>query len=128
MEGKILVVDDEDSPRKVLKIELVNEGYDVQTASDGDDAIAMIDKEKFDLVILDIKMPRVNGYEVLKHVKGKYHDTRVIMMTSFLDLKAALETKRLGAEDLLQKPYDSGMMLATVERVLKNPPKPGGST
>ena len=130
MEGKILVVDDEESPRRVLKIELVNEGYDVQTASDGDEAIAMVDNEGFDLVILDIKMPRVNGFEVLKHVKQNHPDVRVIMLTSFLDLKAAVETKRLGAEDLLQKPYDPASMLATIHRVLKNPPrtKPADNT
>jgi len=123
MPGKLLVVDDEESPRRVLKIELVNEGYDVQTASDGDEAIAMVDKESFDLLILDVKMPRVDGFQVLKHVKERYPATRVIMLTSFLDLKAAVEAEKLGADQLMQKPYDSAALLATVGRVLKNTPK-----
>ena len=123
MPAKLLVVDDEESPRRVLKIELINVGYEVQEASDGDEAIAMIDKEGFDLLILDIKMPRVNGFEVLKHSKGKHPDTKVIMMTSFLDLKAAVEAKKLGADDLLEKPYDSSAMLAAVERALHPSPK-----
>jgi len=117
--ARLLVVDDEDSPRRVLKAELVNEGYDVETASDGDEAIAMIDKEKFDLLILDVKMPRVNGFEVLRYSKEKHPEARVIMITSFLDLKAAVEAKKLGADDLLEKPYESAAMLAAVDRVLK---------
>ena len=119
MQGKLLVVDDEESPRKVLRIELLNEGYDVQTASDGDEAIAMVDKERFDLLILDVKMPRVNGFEVLRYSKEKHPEARVIMITSFLDLKAAVEAKKLGADDLLEKPYESAAMLAAVDRVLK---------
>ena len=65
----ILVVDDEDSLRTVLSSELINEGYEVRTAPDGDDAIQEMGKALFDLVLLDIKMPRMNGFEVLKHIK-----------------------------------------------------------
>ena len=123
MPAKLLVVDDEESPRRVLKIELINVGHEVQEASDGDEAIAMIDRERFDLLILDVKMPRVNGFEVLKYSKEKHPDTKVIMMTSFLDLKAAVEARKLGADDLLEKPYDSSAMLAAVERALHLPQK-----
>jgi DNA-binding NtrC family response regulator len=122
MDWKVLVVDDEESPRKVLRLELLDVGFDVRIASDGDDAIAAIEKEKFDLVLLDIKMPRVNGFEVLKFIKEKHGDTRVIMMTSFADLKSATESEKLGAEGFLIKPYELSVLMKTIDRVLKEPP------
>lgn len=115
---KILVVDDEDALRTVLSGELVSEGYDVRTAADGDDAIANFQKESFDLVLLDIKMPRMNGFEVLKFIKEKFPKTKVVMLTGFADLKNAIESKKLGAEDFVSKPYDLVDLLTTIERVL----------
>ncbi|HCV42556.1 MAG TPA: hypothetical protein DGH68_03660 [Bacteroidetes bacterium] len=122
---KILVVDDEASPRTVLRLELLDAGFNVQVASDGDEAIAAIEKERFDLLLLDIKMPRVNGFEVLTFVKEKYSDTRVIMMTSFADLKSATESEKLGAEGFLIKPYELSVLMKTIDRVLKEPPGKG---
>lgn len=116
--NKILVVDDEDALRTVLSGELVSEGYDVRTAADGDDAISSVQKETFDLVLLDIKMPRMNGFEVLKFIKEKHPKTKVVMLTGFADLKNAIESKKLGAEDFVSKPYDLVDLLTTIERVL----------
>ncbi len=116
--NKILVVDDEDALRTVLSGELVSEGYDVRTAADGDDAISNVQKETFDLVLLDIKMPRMNGFEVLKFIKEKHPKTKVVMLTGFADLKNAIESKKLGAEDFVSKPYDLVDLLTTIERVL----------
>jgi len=114
----ILVVDDEDSLRTVLSSELINEGYEVRTAADGDDAIQEMGKASFDLVLLDIKMPRMNGFEVLKHIKEHYGNTKVVMLTGFADLKNAIESKKLGADDFVSKPYDLVDLLTTIERVL----------
>jgi DNA-binding NtrC family response regulator len=114
----ILVVDDEDSLRTVLSSELINEGYDVRTAPDGDDAIQEMGKSPFDLVLLDIKMPRMNGFEVLKHIKEQHGTTKVVMLTGFADLKNAIESKKLGADDFVSKPYDLVDLLTTIERVL----------
>lgn len=114
----ILVVDDEESLRTVLSSELVSEGYDVGTAADGDDAITELQKKSYDLLLLDIKMPRVNGFEVLRFVKDKHPHTRVIMLTGFADLKNAIESKKLGAEDFVSKPYDLVDLLTTIERVM----------
>jgi DNA-binding NtrC family response regulator len=116
--NKILVVDDEDALRTVLSGELVSEGYEVSTAADGDEAISNVQKENFDLVLLDIKMPRMNGFEVLKFIKEKYPKTKVVMLTGFADLKNAIESKKLGAEDFVSKPYDLVDLLTTIERVL----------
>ena len=116
--NKILVVDDEDALRTVLSGELISEGYEVRTASDGDEAMSGLQKEPFDLVLLDIRMPRVSGFEVLKYVKEKHPKTKVVMLTAFADLKNAIESKKLGAEDFISKPYDLVDLLTTIERVL----------
>ncbi len=116
--SSILVVDDEDALRTVLSGELASEGYEVRTASDGDEAVTELGKGTFDLVLLDIKMPRMNGFEVLKHIKEKHAKTKVVMLTGFADLKNAIESKKLGADDFVSKPYDLVDLLTTIERVL----------
>lgn len=116
--SRILVVDDEEALRTVLSSELTSEGYDVRSAGDGDEAIAILAKETFHLVLLDIKMPRMNGFEVLRHLKKHHPATRVVMLTAFADLKNAIESKKLGAEDFVSKPYDLVDLLTTIERVL----------
>lgn len=116
--NKILVVDDEEALRTVLSSELASEGYDVGTAADGADAISILQKEAYQLVLLDIKMPHMNGIEVLKHIKDKFPHTKVIMLTAFADLKNAIESKKHGAEDFVSKPYDLVDLLTTIERVL----------
>ena len=116
--SRILVVDDEDALRMVLSSELSSSGYEVATASDGDEAITVIQNKKFDLVLLDIKMPKVDGFEVLKFVKKNYPTMKVIMLTGFADLKNAIESKKHGAEDFVSKPYDLVDLLTTIERVL----------
>ena len=116
--SSILVVDDEDALRTVLSTELSSAGYQVATATDGDEAIAEVQNKKFDLILLDIKMHRVDGFEVLKFVKNTYPNVKVIMLTGFADLKNAIESKKLGAEDFVSKPYDLVDLLTTIERVL----------
>jgi DNA-binding NtrC family response regulator len=116
--SRILVVDDEDALRNILSGELSNSGYDVASASDGDEAISMISNKQFDLVLLDIKMPRVDGFEVLKFIKKNQPSVKVIMLTGFADLKNAIESKKHGAEDFVSKPYDLVDLLTTIERVL----------
>ncbi len=116
--NSILVVDDEDALRTVLSSELESEGYVVATAGDGDEAISILQGKSFDLVLLDIKMPRVDGFEVLRFIKERYPATKVIMLTGFADLKNAIESKKLGAEDFVSKPYDLVDLLTTIERVL----------
>ena len=116
--SRILVVDDEEALRTVLSSELKGEGYDVDTAADGDEAISVVQNKKFDLLLLDIKMPKVDGFEVFKFVKKSFPSIKVIMLTGFADLKNAIESKKLGAEDFVSKPYDLVDLLTTIERVL----------
>lgn len=114
----ILVVDDEEALRTVLSNELTGEGYNVETVTDGDEAITIVQEKPFDLILLDIKMPKVDGFEVLKFVKKNYPQIKVIMLTGFADLKNAIESKKYGAEDFISKPYDLVDLLTTIERVL----------
>ncbi len=116
--SKILVVDDEDALRTGLSGELTRKGYNVSTASDGDEAISGLQKETFDLVVLDIKMPRMNGFEVLKFVKEKHPETKVVMLAGFADFGNVIDVKKLGAEDFVAKPFDLANLLTTIERVL----------
>ena len=116
--NRILVADDEEALRTVLSSELEGEGYNVKSAADGQEAISMLQKLEFDLILLDIKMPNVDGFEVLKFVKEHAPKTKVVMLTGFADLKNAIESKKLGAEDFVSKPYDLVDLLTTVERVL----------
>ena len=116
--NRILVVDDEDALRTVLSSELEGEGYHVRSAADGQEAINILGGQEFDLILLDIKMPNVDGFEVLKFGKDRQPKTKVVMLTGFADLKNAIESKKLGAEDFVSKPYDLVDLLTTVERVL----------
>jgi DNA-binding NtrC family response regulator len=115
---RILVVDDEDTLRTVLSQELKGEGYEVETAADGQIAIDTLKNKQFELILLDIKMPNVNGFEVLKYIKQNHPNLKVIMLTGFADLKNAIESKKLGAEDFVSKPYDLVDLITTIERVL----------
>lgn len=102
---KILVVDDERSMRDVLSIMLKRAGYSVTEATDGEDAIAQLNKEIFDLVITDLKMPKAGGLEVLKAVKEASPDTVVLLITAFASTESAVEAMKRGAYDYLTKPF-----------------------
>jgi two-component system response regulator PilR (NtrC family) len=103
--AKILVVDDEKSMRGFLEIVLSKEGYQVTTASDGEEALRLIENDIFDLVITDIKMPKSGGLEVLKGVKETSPDTIVVMITAFATAETAIEAMKQGAYNYLTKPF-----------------------
>lgn len=102
---KILIVDDERSMRDVLSIMLKRAGYAVSTATDGEEAIGMLGSEIFDLVITDLKMPKVGGLEVLKAVKDASPDTVVLVITAFASTETAVEAMKRGAYDYVTKPF-----------------------
>ena len=103
--GRILIVEDEKSMREVLKILLEEEGYETLSASDGLDGIRMIQEDIFDIVITDIKMPRADGFEVLKKVKEISPTSIVIMITAFGTTESTIEAMKLGAYDYIHKPF-----------------------
>ncbi len=102
---KILVVDDEQSLRDVLSIMLKRAGYAVTSAMDGEEAIELLNKEIFDLVITDLRMPKIDGMEVLKAVKSASPGTVVLIITAFASADSAVEAMKQGAYDYLTKPF-----------------------
>jgi len=118
----VLVVDDDECLRYLLASTLELESFDVQIAGGGKDAIETVRKkqeknENFDIILLDIMMPDVDGWEVLKYVKSNAPSTKVIMLTAFYDTKSVVEAMRLGASDFLTKPLDIRDILASIVRV-----------
>jgi DNA-binding NtrC family response regulator len=116
---RILVVDDEEAVCKILKSELTVEGYQVDTALDGNTAINMLQDGKYDVILLDIKMPRVSGIDVLKFIKENVPDTQVIVLTAFPDINLAKDCIKLGAFDYTTKPYDINELLVNIENAIK---------
>jgi two-component system response regulator AtoC len=115
----ILAVDDEEVNLELLKRILGHEGYYVNTAPDGLAAINMLQTLPFDLVLLDIMMPHVDGIEVLKFVKSQFLDAEVIMLTGVQDVKTAVECMKLGAFYYIPKPYLASDLLALIDRALE---------
>jgi two-component system response regulator AtoC len=115
----ILAVDDEEPFLEILKNLLTEEDYSVELATDGVAAINKLQSFSFDLVLLDVKMPRVDGVEVLKYIKDHYFDTQVIMITGVSDITLAVECMQLGAYSYINKPLTSNEILAIIERALE---------
>jgi two-component system response regulator PilR (NtrC family) len=106
VETRLLVVDDEQSMRDMLRIVLKRDGYNVQVAENGRDAIELLRKEPFDLLLSDIQMPGASGVDVLRAAKDINRDMVVFMMTAFASTDTAVEAMRLGAVDYLTKPFN----------------------
>lgn len=102
----ILVVDNEKSMREMLSIALEKEGYEVETARNGEVAVEMVEKSNYDVVITDINMPRSNGIDVLDAVNRARPGTPVIMMTGYASPETAVETMKKGAYDYITKPFN----------------------
>ena len=120
--SKILIIEDEESIRRVLNKVLIQENktYNVVEAIDGVDGISKINSSKFDLILCDIKMPKKDGIEVLKHVLKESPNTPTIMISGHGDLETAVESMRLGAFDYISKPPDLNRLLNSVRSALLN--------
>ena len=120
--SKILIIEDEESIRRVLRKVLMEEdsSYNIIEAFDGDQAIEMVKKNKIDLILCDIKMPKKDGIEVLNFLIKDYQEIPVIMISGHGDLETAVESMRLGAFDYISKPPDLNRLLNSVRGALKN--------
>ena len=112
----ILVVDDETMMRNLLEKILVRDGYCVLLAEDGDRALEVLKENKIDLIISDMKMPRLNGFELLKIVKQEYPHVGMIMMTAYGDTYTVKDALLLGADEYITKPFKSYEISLVVER------------
>ncbi len=117
--ARILVVDDEESIRDLLRLVLTGEGHSVVTANDGEEAIEYLEAERFDLVITDLVMPTVNGVEVLRAARRIDPNYPVIVITGYPSVETVTELVRLGAGDYLTKPFSIDVVIVTVAKLLE---------
>ena len=112
---KILIIDDERAIRNSLGEILGDEGYEVDTAEDGPSALAKVDKERYDVIFCDIKMPGMDGTEVLEKLVAEGVDSAIVMISGHGDIGTAVECIKKGAFDFIQKPLDLNRILITIK-------------
>ncbi len=125
MNSRILLVEDE--PGLVLTVSdlLINEGYDVETAQDGESGLIAATTSAFDLIILDVMLPRRNGLDVCRDLRQRGYDTAILMLTAKTQVVDRVVGLKLGADDYLNKPFDPSELLARVEALLRRVKKEG---
>ena len=123
---KIWIADDDEAIRIVLEETLNEAGFETQVFETGDGLVKQLESESPDLIITDIQMPGMLGYDVLKHINNNFEDLPVIVMTAFADMQAAVESFGGGAFEYIPKPFDLEEALQIVERALEDKPKTKG--
>lgn len=116
---RVLIADDEDGLRMTVAAWLGDEGFDVEQAGNGLDAIKIVQSRDFDIALLDIKMPGANGLEVLRYIKKNSSPTEVVMMTGMSDVSMAVEAMKLGAKEYLTKPVDMDQLVPQLRSLIK---------
>src|SRR5215472_1717753 len=117
--SKLLIVDDELGMRQFLTHLFQRDGHTVRVAENGRQAIELLKAEPADLILSDVKMPDLNGIELLRTAREMLPDVEVIMMTAFASVDTAREAFLLGAYDFVQKPFDNDVLKETVARALE---------
>jgi len=117
---KILVVDDEENLRHMMKIILSREGYHVSEAEDGEKALSLLRGEPFDLILCDIRMPRMDGMTFLKTLSPKNYRPLVVMMSAYGTIETAVSAMKLGAYDYVSKPFQPDEILLTIQKAFEH--------
>lgn len=115
--NRILIVEDEEAIANLIRMNLTKAGYQCENAYDGEEAANRIGEQNYDLILLDIMLPKLNGYEVLEYAKTV--DIPVIFLTAMGDTNQKVKGLKLGAEDYIAKPFEIAELLARVETVLR---------
>lgn len=115
--NQILVVEDEKNISALICMALSQVGYKCESASDGEEAADMIEQRRYDLILLDVMLPKIDGFELIEYVKG--YDIPVIFITAKSDVKDRVKGLNLGADDYITKPFDITELQARVEAVLR---------
>jgi two-component system response regulator AtoC len=113
---QILVIDDEENMRHFLKSLLAKEGYEVFLAADGLEGLQLIEEQIFDIILCDIRMPRMDGLEFLKNLQSKNSAATIITMSAYGTLDLAIETMQLGAYDYISKPFKPPEIILTLKK------------
>ena len=114
---KILLVEDEKITRKTLSDFISKEGYEIESSGDGLEALEIFDKGKFDVVVTDLRLPGLNGLEILKSIKEKSPQCTVIIITAFATVETAIEALKLGAYDYLTKPFNPDRLISMLNHI-----------
>ncbi|GAG72180.1 unnamed protein product [marine sediment metagenome] len=117
-QGRILVVDDEESVRDLLQRVLKEAGYNVVTAANGQEALDKMSELSIGVVLLDIKMPGLDGFQVLDHIRQR-SDIPVIMLTAIGEVTNVRDSLALGADDYIRKPFKTRELLARIQAKLR---------
>ncbi len=114
--GRLLIIDDEPGIRRMMALDLRADGYEVMTAEDGESGLAIYDQERPDIVLTDLKMPGMDGIEVLRRVKERGRPSEVIVITGHGDLELAIQCLRLDASDFVTKPISDQALAVALKR------------
>jgi len=115
----ILIVDDDLNLCTVLKEELEEVGYNSNFVNSGFEAMDFLKNNPVDLILLDLKMPAMDGFDVLKAIEQNQIKAKVIVLTAYADVKSAIDSAKMGATDFISKPYDFDELLITIRKVLQ---------
>jgi DNA-binding NtrC family response regulator len=115
----ILVVEDHEELREQIGKFYEHEGYSVVTAASGEEAIEKLSKQKFAIIVSDVKMPGMDGFQLTRHVREKYSDTDVILITAFGNIKQAVDAMKLGASDYISKPFQPEAIRFVSEKLIE---------
>lgn len=118
--SKILVIDDEESFHQTIRLCLEDKSFNIITASSGEEGISLFEKERPDIVITDLKMPKMNGLDVLTHIKSLDKNVPIIMLTAFDDVPYTIEAMKIGAYDFVSKPIKADALKSLIARALSN--------
>ncbi len=120
MEATILIVDDDVSLCHALSEELTEVGYITHWVTNGDDAVDYVLGKSIDVMLLDLKMPNKDGFEVLKELEKYKLGCKIIVLTAYADVRSAVAAAKLGATDFINKPYDFDELLITIRKVMQS--------
>jgi two-component system alkaline phosphatase synthesis response regulator PhoP len=123
MKGRVLLVEDEENLRSTIALNLELEGYDVQCAVNGKEALAMFRANRFDIVVLDIMLPEINGLDVCREIRKENRNVFILFLSSRSMGSERIEGLKAGADDYLSKPFNLEELLLRIEILLKRKPQ-----
>jgi DNA-binding NtrC family response regulator len=116
MSEKVLLVDDEKEFLDIMSERMQERGMTVKTADSADQAMAMLEKESFDAIVMDFKMPGMDGIQALKNIKSEKPELQIILLTGYATVEKTVEAIKIGATDLLEKPADLEKLAAKIKQ------------
>ncbi len=116
MSEKVLLVDDEKDFLDIMSERMQDRGMTVKTADSADKALAMLENESFDAIVMDFKMPGMDGIQALKNIKNQKPELQIILLTGYATVEKTVEAMKIGATDLLEKPADLEALAAKIKQ------------